>query len=1487
MVFLDKSPTGYPTFFLAYSRRDFRGNVIVDRENWQRVSDRATSGLLRVGPLKNSELFLIKEQMDAGKAFVAGRWLWVGGTNWIENPKNYSGGYNCTSTQIIDWESFSLIMDLGMQGSGTGAVLEDRCISQLPAICNRLSIEVLGEFGTIPKQSRLENTLVEIYGDRVGITVGDSRQGWVKSYQALLEIASDPRFAEYDFLKVQIDISHVRAMGEPLEGFGGVANPIKLSDLYHRVVEILNVAIGRQLKMDECCLLIDEAAVCFLAGNIRRSAGIRQFDADAPMLKINLWQQDENGNWRIDPQRDALRAANHTRVFHTKPTLEETINAVRSQYDSGEGAVMWAGEAVRRANRDLLATPELNAEFLKVYQEGNVWQWMQKTFPDIDDRELEHRLSRYGLNPCGEIFGADFHCVSGDTLIITRDSLYKIKDIVGEPVEVWNGARWSRVVPAQTGTNRKLYRIKFSDNSYLDCTDQHRFFVENTEGEFEETHLSQLIPRVKNNEFLKLEPFKINYREKDGIVDVPLDWAYTLGVAVGDGHVADDGSASILLFGDKANLKIQGIKTDVTERWKNNYQGTRVSVKSLNFTGDFVKRLKTQPDSLNIIASWNRKAILHFLAGLADTDGSARETGSIRIFLSNRERIKRVQLLLTKCGIRSIAMFTHNKGERTNFGIRKEDYGYVEIAECEDIPCQRLKKKSHNSRGKSKWLFIKAIEELPGLHDTYCFEEPEYHKAVFGNVLAGNCNLSEIHLNQIEPRDYEAQDKAFRAGALSVAVLLHHQFSVPRYQYSRQIDPIVGVSFTGLFDFFVKAFGVEWLRWWEAGRPDDWGLQSSDEGTHYYLSGFFRGQEHFYLNHWRKTVEETVWGYCDEHELKRPNRCTTVQPAGCLDRTALRVFDRGLLYADEIVSPGSGETEGVGLTVRGGIAADSAIANEPLPLVKITLKNGRIIRATPNHRFSVNGQWIESQHLVPGQVIDHSIGEYQNQENALLLSLNKSNYTREHRALEIGDNRGLLTKEITTPLTLTPDLAYFLGTLFGNGCLSKRRVWFFHREVELLERLKRIGESLFGVSGSLWWNNTKKWNELYFGHRQLLDWLKLNQIGKYGKTPTLDRIPELLRRSSRDTLLSFFAGLIDTNGCVQETENLSINFAGEAFVRNLQQIGEAIGLSFSVFFNAQANTQKTGNIYKQKNGNIWGLFLSPVASSPYAIDYLNKTSYKCSLHPILASCRISEYDSYSVTSVEINETVDYSYDFAISGADDDDSWYWQGALKSHNTKSLLTGASPGWHPPKAQRYIRRITFAKDDPVALACMDYGYNIVPSQSSKDETGKLLNDPFDPRCKEWLVEIPVEVPWANLFGVSDIDVSKFSALAQFDFYMTVQKHYVRHNASGTVEVREEEIPALADRIYRAIQDDEGYISVTLLARFDDKETYPRLPFEPIDKKTYERLVRQVVKRRKITDFFQALKDRDASTHVDPKLPAGPAGCDSDKCLLNTDVA
>jgi ribonucleotide reductase class II len=54
--------------------------------------------------------------------------------------------------------------------------------------------------------------------------------------------------------------------------------------------------------------------------------------------------------------------------------------------------------------------------------------------------------------------------------------------------------------------------------------------------------------------------------------------------------------------------------------------------------------------------------------------------------------------------------------------------------------------------------------------------------------------------------------------------------------------------------------------------------------------------------------------------------------------------------------------------------------------------------------------------------------------------------------------------------------------------------------------------------------------------------------------------------------------------------------------------------------------------------------------------------------------------------------------------------------------------------------------------------------------------------------------------------------------------------------------------------------------------------LALQPLDAATYQRLSAEVVARRSTPDFFEALRRYDRGELQE----AGPAGCDSDKCLL-----
>jgi len=83
------APAANPVFYRTYSRKTASG-----RESWHQVVERNLEGLRRLGHLNDSELELLRRMQLDQKALPSGRWLWIGGTAWIEQPVNFSGAYN-------------------------------------------------------------------------------------------------------------------------------------------------------------------------------------------------------------------------------------------------------------------------------------------------------------------------------------------------------------------------------------------------------------------------------------------------------------------------------------------------------------------------------------------------------------------------------------------------------------------------------------------------------------------------------------------------------------------------------------------------------------------------------------------------------------------------------------------------------------------------------------------------------------------------------------------------------------------------------------------------------------------------------------------------------------------------------------------------------------------------------------------------------------------------------------------------------------------------------------------------------------------------------------------------------------------------------------------------------------------------------------------------------------------------------------------------
>ena len=153
-------------------------------------------------------------------------------------------------------------------------------------------------------------------------------------------------------------------------------------------------------------------------------------------------------------------------------------------------------------------------------------------------------------------------------------------------------------------------------------------------------------------------------------------------------------------------------------------------------------------------------------------------------------------------------------------------------------------------------------------------------------------------------------------------------------------------------------------------------------------------------------------------------------------------------------------------------------------------------------------------------------------------------------------------------------------------------------------------------------------------------------------------------------------------------------------------------------------------------------------------------------------------------------------------------------VKPEGTLSLLPTVSNGVHYSHAPYYIRRIRISATDPLCRVCEELGYPVLP------EVGQ---DPEDPKTK--VVEFPVKAPK----GLVKADVS---AIQQLENYRMFMKHYVDHNCSITIHVRDHEW----DEVEQWVWDNWDDIVALSFLSYDDN-FYELLPYEEITEEEYEK--------------------------------------------------
>lgn len=151
-------------------------------------------------------------------------------------------------------------------------------------------------------------------------------------------------------------------------------------------------------------------------------------------------------------------------------------------------------------------------------------------------------------------------------------------------------------------------------------------------------------------------------------------------------------------------------------------------------------------------------------------------------------------------------------------------------------------------------------------------------------------------------------------------------------------------------------------------------------------------------------------------------------------------------------------------------------------------------------------------------------------------------------------------------------------------------------------------------------------------------------------------------------------------------------------------------------------------------------------------------------------------------------------------------------VKPEGTLSLLPVVSSGVHFSHAPYYVRRIRISADDPLTKVCEELGYPVLP------EVGQTLEN-----CSTKVVEFPVKAPEGKLKG----DVS---AIEQLEIYKMFMDHYVEHNCSITVHVRDGEWDQVEQWVFDHWDDT---LALSFLS-YDDN-FYDLLPYEEITEKEY----------------------------------------------------
>ena len=536
-----------------------------------------------------------------------------------------------------------------------------------------------------------------------------------------------------------------------------------------------------------------------------------------------------------------------------------------------------------------------------------------------------------------------------------------------------------------------------------------------------------------------------------------------------------------------------------------------------------------------------------------------------------------------------------------------------------------------------------------------------------------------------------------------------------------------------------------------------------------------------------KEIEKFDKSWSKQHNWPKSIRLTCVKPSGCRPWDSLTTTDNGILTLEELFEDHNENKDWDSFKKNINV-----LQNEQKNKITKTYNNGLseifeiktsyniTVKSTGNHKWWVKSnykherfpkeveinEWKETKDLIPGDCLDIIPGIYTKFSHSKLKLIN---------ALSL-KMRGGYT-DILQPLELDPDLAWFLGYLWGDGSMSpsKFRLRWIDARKDNLEKIQRILFEKFELVSTIHKaSQHRKAFTLEIGNKLLWHWLIKNNIFKYYNNQ-LDLIPQIVRESSHEDIIAFLAGLIDADGCIQANNNfnnITLATAYDLFAKHVQDVALSVGISFGRSLNTKGKN-------KQSQKHIW--LLSTNAESvdsrfKILLKHSNKTKLENVPKPNLPwNHELKEKRKKrgrilgKIEEIKILPEKENTYDIEV----ENNHWYYAGAIKSHNTLSLLAGCTPGVHPGFSKYHIRRVEIDSQNKLVQYCRSLGYKTEYALKGEEidyNTVKIL--------------FPCKYPEGTVLA-KDV-----SAIDQLETVVKLQKEWADNSISVTVYYRPEEL-------------------------------------------------------------------------------------------------